>query len=44
MPVTLYRGMALLVREDARSFLKVEVWDGHAWRFEPYPVAIAPYQ
>lgn len=44
MPVTLYQGMALLVREETRSFLQVKVWDGNGWRFEEYPVAIAPYQ
>jgi hypothetical protein len=44
MPVTLYKGMPLLVRKDTRSFLKVKVWTGTAWRFEAYPVAIAPYQ
>ncbi|WP_430626330.1 RNA-guided endonuclease TnpB family protein [Sulfobacillus thermotolerans] len=44
MPVTLYQGMGLLVREETRSFLRVKVWDGQSWRFEGYPVAIAPYQ
>ncbi len=44
MPVTLYKGMGLLVREERRSFLKAKVWDGQVWRFEEYPVAIAPYQ
>jgi IS605 OrfB family transposase len=44
MPVTLYKGMGLLVREETRSFLRVKVWNGEVWRFEAYPVAIAPYQ
>lgn len=44
MPVTLYQGMSLLVREETRSFLRVKVWNGEVWRFEAYPVAIAPYQ
>jgi len=44
MPVTLYKGMALLVREETRSFLSVKVWNGEEWRLEEYPVAIAPYQ
>ncbi len=44
MPVTLYQGMGILVRGEARSFLRVKVWNGRSWRFQEYPVAIAPYQ
>lgn len=44
LPVTLYQGMALLVREAQRSFLKVKVWNGTQWQFEEYPVVVAPYQ
>lgn len=39
-PVTLYKGLGVIVRQPLRSYLRVKLWDGQTWEWSNIPVRL----